>query len=100
MKISFSPRQKISKILFVLHFDYNGDSPCRFWFDLNNSLTRWKKNQFLIFANCEIRKFPYENFRFFLGKIYQKFFLFCTLTTIVILQTEFGLIWTTPWPDE
>ena len=61
MKISFSPRQKISKILFVLHFDYNGDSPCQFWFDLNNSLTRWKKNHFLNFANREIRKFPNEN---------------------------------------
>ena len=64
--------------------------------------TPWtdEKNQFLNFANREIRKFPYENFRFFLGKIYQKFFLFCTLSTIVILHTEFGLIWTTPWPDE
>ena len=64
--------------------------------------TPWtdEKNQFLIFANREIRKFPYENFRFFLGKIYQKFLSFCTLTTMVILHTEFGLIWTTPWPDE
>ena len=31
---------------------------------------------------------------------YQKFFLFCTLTTKVTVHADFGLIWTTPWPDE
>ena len=59
-----------------------------------------KKTNFSKFGNREIRKYSYENFLFFLGKIYQKFFSFCTLTTMVILHTEFGLIWTTPWPDE
>ena len=34
------------KTPFVLNADYNGDIPYRLWFDLNNSLTRWKKNQF------------------------------------------------------
>ena len=37
---------------------------------------------------------------FFLGKLYQQFFLLYTLITLVILHSEFGLIWTTPWPDE
>ena len=37
---------------------------------------------------------------FFLGKLYQKYFLLYTFVTLVILNTEFGLIWATPWPDE
>ena len=36
---------------------------------------------------------------FFLGKLNQCFLLY-TIITLVILNTEFGLIWTTPWPDE
>ena len=28
------------------------------------------------------------------------FFLPYTVITLVILNTEFGLIWTTPWPDK
>ena len=34
------------KTLFVLHSDYNGATPYRVRFDLNNSLTRWKKSNF------------------------------------------------------
>ena len=45
-------------------------------------------------------KFPYEKLIFFLGKLYQRFFLFYTLSTHVILHTQFGLIWPTPWLDE
>ena len=37
---------------------------------------------------------------FFLGKLYQKFFLFYFLGAQGILHTGFGLIWTTPWSDE
>ena len=37
---NFFPRQAIPKILFVLHSNYTGDTPCRVWFDLNTSLTR------------------------------------------------------------
>ena len=37
---------------------------------------------------------------FSLGKLYQKYDLRNTPITLVILHTEFGLIWTTPWPDE
>ena len=33
------------KTLFVLNSDFNGDIPYQFWFDLNNSLTQWKKNK-------------------------------------------------------
>ena len=51
------------------------------------------------FANREIGKIPYENPTFFVGKLY-KFSLLYTLNTLVILNTEYGLVWTTPWPDE
>ena len=36
------------------------------------------------------RKFPYEILTFFLGKLYQKFFLFYNLITHGTLDTEFG----------
>ena len=35
-----------------------------------------EKDLFLKFVIREIRKFPYENLTFFLGKLYQKFLLF------------------------
>ena len=48
----------------------------------------------------EIRKIPYENQFLLLGKLYRKLFLLYNLITRVTLHAEFGLIWTTPWPDE
>ena len=64
--------------------------------------TSWpdKRDLFLKFIFREIQKVPYEILTFFLGKLHQKFFLFYTLIKLVILHAEFGLIWTTPWPDE
>ena len=66
-------------------------------------MTRWKRPIFKntyskLFGNN--RKFPYEKLNFFLGKLYQKFFLFYNIVTHGILDTEFGLVWTTPWPDQ
>ena len=43
---------------------------------------------------------PYEELTFFLGKLYQKFFLSYNLVTHGILDTEFGSIWTTLWSYE
>ena len=65
---NFFPRQAIAKNLFVLDSSYTGDTPYRVWFDLNNSLTRWKRPT-LKFVICEIRKFPYEILTFFLGNL-------------------------------
>ena len=96
---NFFPRQAIPKILFVLHLNYTGDTRCRVWFDLDNSLTRWK-DLFLKFLLREIQKVPYEILTFFPGKLYEKLFSFYILTTPVILHAKFGLIWTAPWPDE
>ena len=64
--------------------------------------TPWpdKKDLFLKLFIWNISKFPYEKLTFFLGKLYQKFFLFYNLVTHGILDTEFGLVWTTPWPDQ
>ena len=155
---NFFAGQAIPQILFALHCHYTVDTQYRVWFDLDNSLTRWKKNYFWNsqkFAIRDIRKIPYENPNFFLGKLYQNFcftlslhwwysilrlvwfgqllnpmkktffkilfsrnskssvwntnffpdkvyhfFLLYALITLVILHPEFGLIWTTPWPDE
>ena len=64
--------------------------------------TPWsdEKDLSLKFVILEIRKFPYEKLTFFPGNLEQKVFLFYTLITLMILHTEFGLIWTTPWSDE
>ena len=64
--------------------------------------TPWpdQKDLFLKSVIWNNSKFPYEKLSFFLGKLYQKFFLFYNLGTNGILDTEFGLVWTTPWPDQ
>ena len=97
-KPNFFPRQAKPKILFALHCNYTGDTQYRVWFDLDNSLTRWKRIFFLNsrkFAIREIRKIPYEN-AFFSRQAIPTTFLPYTLITLVILHTEFGFIWTTP----
>ena len=43
----------------------------------------------------EVRKSQYEDPLFSLGKLYQKFFLLYNFITLLILNTEFGLIWRT-----
>ena len=65
-------------------------------------ITSWpdKKDLFLKFVIRKYRKFPCENLTFFLGKLYQKFFSFYNLVTHGILDTEFGLVWITSWPDK
>ena len=62
-------------------------------------MTRWKRPflKLLIWNNS---KFPYEKLTFFLGKLYQRFFLFYTLGTHGILHTQFCWIWPAPWLDE
>ena len=65
---NFFPRQAIAKILFVSDSSYTWDTLYRVWFDLDDSLTRWKRPTFK-FVICEIRKFPYEIRTFFLGKL-------------------------------
>ena len=44
----FFPMQTLPKHLFALHSHYIGDTPYRVWFDLDNSLTRWKRHIFKI----------------------------------------------------
>ena len=96
-KPNFFRMQAIQKLLFALHFHYTGDTPCRVWLDLDNSLTRWQR---------PISKIPFlQNSKssvwtFLLGKLYQKYFLHYTVIILLILNAEFGLIWKTPWPDE
>ena len=162
MKTHFFPRQAKEKILFALHYHYTGDTQCRVWFDLGNSLTRWKTIIFKILKNSQFAKFakfrmkiqffpkhalpiflalhshytgdtpycvwfdlgnslirwkriifkilknsPFAKFAKFRMKNHfsprlalpTTFFLY-TLITLVILNTEFGLVWTIPWSAE
>ena len=86
-------------ILFVSESTYPEDAPYQVWFDLNNFLTRWKRPIFKI-PFWRNSKSSVWNTNFFPRQANQKFFSFYVLTTLVILHAEFGLIWSTPWPDE
>ena len=57
-KTNFFPRQAIPKIFSVLQSRYPLDTPNRVWFDLDNSLTQWKRH---FFQNSLFAKFA--NFR-------------------------------------
>ena len=57
MKTQVFHRQVIPKIIIALHSHYAGDTPYRVWFELDNSLTRWKKNFFKIPKNSQFANF-------------------------------------------
>ena len=73
MKTHFFPRQDIPNTLFVLHSHCTGDTQYRVWFELENSLTRWKR-PFLNFLFREIQKVPYEILTLFRTWYTKKFF--------------------------
>ena len=98
-KRNYFLRLAIPKILFALHSHYTGDTRYRDWFDLNNSLTRWKRSIFKV-PFLQNSKIPSKRLTFFLGKLYRKLFLFYAPITLLVLHAEFGFVWTTPWPDE
>ena len=100
-KTNVFPIQAIAKILFLLHPTYTGYTPFQVWFNLNNFLTQWKKELFLKFFIRETQKLPYEilTFSYKASNNKNSFFSY-NLITLVILHTEFGLIWKLPWPDE
>ena len=57
---------------FVLHSTYTGNTTLWVWFDLNNSLTQWKRLIFKIryLRNSKISVWnAYEKLTFFLGKL-------------------------------
>ena len=91
--------QKFFCFTLSLHWWYS--TPHLVWFGqlLNPMKKTFFKNSQKIEIR-EVRKSQYEDPLFSLGKLYQIFFLLYTLITLLILNTEFGLIWTTPWPDE
>ena len=92
----------LHQFFFALHSHYTGDTPYPVWFDLDNSLTRCKRIFFKNLRNSQFAKFAKFRMKnhFFLGKLFPTTFLLYTLITLVILNTEFDLIWTTPWPAE
>ena len=76
MKTLF-PRQA-KPMRFALHYHYTGDTQYRVWFDLDNSLTRWKRIIFKILKNSQFAKFAKFRMKthFCLGQIYQQIFWF------------------------
>ena len=98
MKNHFFPRQAIPTTFLL--YTLNTLAILNTQFDLI-STTPWpdEKDLFFKFLLREFKKCLYEDPTFFLGKLNQYFLLY-TIITLVILNTEFGLIWTAPWPDE
>ena len=96
------PRQAKQKIFFALHSHYTGDTPYTVWFDLGNSFTRCKRIFFKILKNSQFAKLAKFRMKtqLFPRHPLPKNCLLYTLITLVILSTKFGMIWTTPWPDE
>ena len=90
---NFFPRQVVPKILLALHCHYTGDTQYRVWFDLGNSLTRWKTTIFKILKNSQFAKFVKFRMKnhFFPWQATPTTFLLYTLVTLVILDT--GLVW-------
>ena len=97
-KSNFFPRQAKQKILFALNCQYAGDTQYRVWFDLGNSLSRWKRPVFKIpfSRNSKDSMWKYNFFPRQAKQKIQKYFFLYTVNTLVILNTEFGLIWATP----
>ena len=87
IKNHFFPRHAIPTN-FALHSHYTVDSQYRVWFDLDNSLIRWK-NLFLKLLFREIRKIPYENPIFFRDNL----FLFCFTMSLHWWYSIPSLVW-------
>ena len=93
-KPNLFPRQAKPKNIFALHFHYTGDTQFRVWFDLDNSLTRWKRFFFKILKNSQFAKFA--NFRmkthfFFKDKLYQQ--VFCSTLSLHWWYSMLRLVW-------
>ena len=86
----------VTLVIILTEFGWFWTTP---WTDEKDLFFKIRKN-LQNFAICEILQIPYEKPTLFLGKLCQKFFFPHTLITLVMLHTEFGLIWTTPWPHE
>ena len=92
-KPNFFPRQAKPNTLFALHFHYTGDTPYRIWFDLGNSMTRWKRIFFKIRKNSQFEKFAKFRMKthFILGKLYQQ--LFCITLSLHWWYSIPSLVW-------
>ena len=90
--------QQLFGFTLSLHWWYS--IPSLDWF--GQLLDPMKKNFFKILKNSQFTKFAKFCIKnhFFPRQAIPTTFLLCTLITLLILNTEFGLIWTTPWPAE
>ena len=84
--------QAIQKLLFALHFHYTGDTPCRVWIDLDNSLTRWQRPIFKI-PFSQNSKSSVWNSNFFAGQAITQilFALHCNYTVDTQCRVWFDL---------
>ena len=90
--------QQLFGFTLSLHWWYS--MPNLVWF--GHLLDPMKKNFFKILKNSQFAKFAKFRMKthFFPSQVISTTFWLYTVITLVILNTEFGLIWAAPWPDE
>ena len=89
MKTQFFFLGKLNQnLFFALHSHYTGDTPYRVWFDLENSVTPWKRPFFKIpFSRNSISSV--WNTNFFPDKLYQFFALNSHFTDDIAFRVWF-----------
>ena len=90
--------QQLFGFTLSIHWWYS--IPSLVWF--GQLLDPMKKNFFKILKNSQFAKFAKFRIKnhFFPRQAIPTTFWLYTVITLVILNTEFGLIWATPWPDD
>ena len=89
-KPNFFSRQAKPNTLFAVHSQYIGDTQYRVWFDLDNSLTRWKRPIFKIPFSRNLKSSVWKPI-FFLGKLYRQ--IFCITLSLHWWYSIPSLVW-------
>ena len=89
---NFFAGQAIPQTLFALHCHYTVDTQCRVWFDLENSLTRWKRTIFKILKSSQFAKFAKFRMRTQLFSC-QLYHFFCFTLSLHWWYSILRLVW-------
>ena len=101
MKTQLFPRHALPKTFLLYTLITLVILRTAFGLILDKSLTPWKRTFFEILKNSQFAKFTKFRMKTFFPRlaITMTFWLYTDIL-LVILNTEFGLIWTTPWSAE
>ena len=98
-KLTFFLDKLYQKFFFFLCSTFTVTTVYWVWFNLDNSLTRWKRPIFK-FRYPKNSKISVLSTNYFPRRAIPKIPFSFALPTQLLLHTEFSLISTTPWPDQ